>query len=507
MKLYLTLWNIRIFHLFISILIAILPIFLLVIFLYFQTVTKLQDKVIASTRQSLQIIENMFAKIDQDATSFLTITNKPCKTIEHRLTNYTVKVPFVRTINLTKSNIIYCSSFFGAYHRSTFLEKNQLMQLFSNNDITPDRSFLYYHKTKGQWGVLIAIDGTYLAYLLRNDNPNSYLVIGNNWLDIKGVVRSPMHFKSAQDRFEITSKNYPFKVVSILSIATYFEYMFERYLLFLLIFSLIMVATGIQFYMRLPIYDIVRAMRHKQFVPYYQLIKTSNSPDWCGAEVLVRWLHPTKGLIMPNEFIPRLEKSKYIIPFTLNLMEQVKTEIMRHIEYIPKGFNIGINISPKHLQSVKLAADCKKFLEPFPNQYICLTLEITEREIAEPTAITNHLFKQLQDIKVLVSIDDFGTGHASLSYLQNFKVDSIKIDRSFVCTLADNSCSQYIINSIIELANNLEVDIVAEGVETDHQQQYLTERGVKYLQGFLFSKPAPITEVCQILAETNSTKQ
>lgn len=506
MKLYFTLWNIRIFHLFISTLITLLPIFLLVVFLYFQTVTKLQQKVITSAEQSIKTIDSMFAEIDQAATSFLKITNQPCKTIENQLTNYTVKVPFVRTMNLTKSNIIYCSSFFGAYQRSTFLEKNQLMQLFSNNDITPDRSFLYYHKTSGQWGVLLAIDGTYLAYLLKNDNPKSYLVIGNNWLNVKGIVSAPLPFKSTQDRFEITSKHYPFKVVSILSVTTYFEYMFDRYLLFLLIFSIIMVAIGVQFYIRLPIYDIVRAMRHKQFIPYYQLIKTSNSPDWCGVEVLVRWQHPTKGLIMPNEFIPRLEKSKYIIPFTLNLMEQVKTEIVQHIEFIPKGFHIGINISPKHLQTIKLASDCKRFLESFPEQYIHLTLEITEREIAEPTAITNHLFKQLQDIKVLVSIDDFGTGHASLSYLQNFKIDSIKIDRSFICTLADNSSSQYIINSIIELANNLQVDIVAEGVETDHQQQYLTERGVKYLQGFLFSRPVPIAEVCQILAETNSSK-
>ncbi|UYZ83763.1 cyclic diguanylate phosphodiesterase [Entomomonas sp. E2T0] len=499
MKLYVTFWNIRILHLLISVVVTILPIIFIIILLYFHTVSKLQNKAITSSKQSIKTINNLLTEIDHSATKLLNISNPACEIIEPALIKYTVTHTYIRTLNLTKDSIIYCSSFADANYRSTFLAKGELMHLFSNNDITPDRSFVYYHKTKGAWGVLIAIDGSYLAYLLNNEK-NSFLVINENWLDIKGLAQSSRSFKGNPDQIEVSSNQYPFKIITVLSLTTYLEYMLEHYLLFLLILSLVMIPIGIKVYIQLPIHDIVKAMRHKQFIPYYQLIKISNSDQWSGVEVLIRWQHPKKGLIMPNEFISAIERSKHIIPFTLNLMEHVKNDFIKNLEIIPKGFHISINISPKHLQTTKLALDCEKFLQHFPKEHIQLTLEITEREIAQPTETAKKLFNLLQDLKVFISIDDFGTGHSSLSYLTSFKVDYIKIDQSFVSTLEDSLSSRYIINGIIDLANNLNIYIIAEGVENHSQKEYLTQHGVKYLQGYLFSKPTPIAELQKILA-------
>ncbi|MFD1261256.1 EAL domain-containing protein [Entomomonas asaccharolytica] len=504
MKLYLTIWNIRVSHFSISVLITLLPILIVLILLYFHTVSKLQNQALNASTESVKVLNQLFTDIDQINSTLLTSTNESCEILKPKLLKYTVTHTFIRTVNLTKDNVIYCSSYPKKNYTPISPEKNKKIKLLNKSTITPDKSFLYYHKEKGELGVLITIDGSYISYLLGS-NKRAFFVIDDNWLNYKAIVTTNPKIKKSHDLIETKSTQYPFKVVSVLPFSNYLQYMFDRYFLFLLLFLFIMVNIGIQIYIRLPVYDIVNAMHNKQFIPYYQLIKSSDSENWHGVEVLTRWQHPKKGLILPCQFIPALEKSKFIIPFTLNLLEQVKKDFTNCLSLIPKGFHVAINISPKHLQTIKLALDCEEFLRSFPEEHITLVLELTERDIAEPTATTYNLFELLHELKVLISIDDFGTGHSSLSYLNKFKVDILKIDKSFISSLENNPSSQYITKSIIELANNLKVDIIAEGVENHQQKEYLIQHGVKYLQGFLYSKPAPISEIYSVLTQHNST--
>jgi FOG: EAL domain len=121
-------------------------------------------------------------------------------------------------------------------------------------------------------------------------------------------------------------------------------------------------------------------------------------------------------------------------------------------------------------------------------------LELTERELIVPSSTTHHLFSQLHALGVMIAIDDFGTGHSSLSYLREFNVDYLKIDQSFVAMIGADALSRHILDSIIELSAKLDLGIVAEGVETQEQSQYLADQGVDFLQGYLFARPMPPAE-------------
>jgi len=144
--------------------------------------------------------------------------------------------------------------------------------------------------------------------------------------------------------------------------------------------------------------------------------------------------------------------------------------------------------------------DCREFLAAFAPGQVILVLELTERELIEPTDVTRRLFDALHALGVMIAIDDFGTGHSSLGYLRNFNVDYLKIDQSFVAMIGVDALSSHILDSIIELSGKLDLGIVAEGVETAQQCEYLAARGVDYLQGYLFGRPLPCDEFIKSLA-------
>ena len=154
-------------------------------------------------------------------------------------------------------------------------------------------------------------------------------------------------------------------------------------------------------------------------------------------------------------------------------------------------FHIGINITASHCQNLALVEDCRTFLGAFAPGSIHLVLELTERQLIEPTAMTLQLFEQLHQLGVMIALDDFGTGHSSLVYLRQFNVDFLKIDQSFVAMIGADALSRHILDSVIELSAKLDLGIVAEGVETTEQSEYLSAHGVNFLQGYLFGRPMP----------------
>ncbi|MNF64968.1 Cyclic di-GMP phosphodiesterase YahA [compost metagenome] len=226
-----------------------------------------------------------------------------------------------------------------------------------------------------------------------------------------------------------------------------------------------------------------------------------DSKSWSGAEVLMRWQHPKEGLVRPDLFIPFAEHSGLIVPMTRSLMRQTAALLAPHSVRFNKPFHIGINITASHCQDLELVKDCREFLDAFEPGSIHLVLELTERELIEPTAITLQLFERLRELGVKIAIDDFGTGHSSLGYLRQFNVDFLKIDQSFVATIGVDTLSSHILDSIIELAVKLDLALVAEGVETREQSDYLSVHQVNFLQGYLFGKPMPGAEFISALSD------
>lgn len=213
----------------------------------------------------------------------------------------------------------------------------------------------------------------------------------------------------------------------------------------------------------------------------------------------MRWTHPKEGLVRPDLFIPFAEHSGLIVPMTRALMQQTAALLGPLSATFTAPFHIGINITASHCKDLELVEDCRTFLAAFAADSINLVLELTERELIEPTDITRQLFEQLHALGVKIAIDDFGTGHSSLGYLRKFNVDFLKIDQSFVAMIGVDALSRHILDTIIDLSAKLDLGIVAEGVETQAQADYLTAHHVNFLQGYLFGKPMPATEFISAL--------
>ncbi|MGH8410555.1 MAG: EAL domain-containing protein, partial [Pseudomonas sp.] len=249
-----------------------------------------------------------------------------------------------------------------------------------------------------------------------------------------------------------------------------------------------------------PTLELQRALGANEFVPYYQpVVRGDNIRQWAGCEVLMRWNHPREGLVRPDLFIPLAEHSGLIVPMTRALMRQTAAQLAPHTAQFADNFHVGINITARHCHDLELVEDCREFLAAFPPGKVILVLELTERELIEPTDITRQLFQALHEMGVMIAIDDFGTGHSSLGYLRNFNVDYLKIDQSFVAMIGVDALSRHILDSIIELSAKLDLGIVAEGVETQEQFDYLAAQGVDFLQGYLFGKPVPCDEFIRFL--------
>lgn len=241
---------------------------------------------------------------------------------------------------------------------------------------------------------------------------------------------------------------------------------------------------------RHPFYDIERAIGAGEFVPYYQPIVDIKSGAIVGAEALVRWRKRDGSLVLPGTFIPLLEPTDLILDMTRSVMRQVGEEIGPLLENRSHMY-VAFNIAPRHLTGDVLIDDIGTIFVGGPISTSQIVLELTERYEIEDLAATRNLIAELQGLGCRIAIDDVGTGHNGLSYILKLGVDIIKIDKIFVDAIRTESHSQAIVDTLVDLARNLRMQIVAEGVENFEQVVYLREHGISSAQGFVFSPPLP----------------
>lgn len=236
--------------------------------------------------------------------------------------------------------------------------------------------------------------------------------------------------------------------------------------------------------------DLRQAVKQDEFSLYYQPIVSAKSGRITGLEALIRWDHPRKGLILPLEFIPTTEETGLIVQLGDWIMEEACKQLSIWQKQFPDEdpLSVSVNISSKQLtpRFIGYVKDLLGKVDLAPNS---LVLEITESIIMENAEVVAPLLQQLKEMDVQLHIDDFGTGYSSLSYLHRFPLDVLKIDRSFVNRIDANGDNMEIIKAIITLAHSLEMDVVAEGVETEEQLKQLKVLECEYMQGFYFSEP------------------
>jgi len=246
------------------------------------------------------------------------------------------------------------------------------------------------------------------------------------------------------------------------------------------------------------------ATENKSFQLYYQPQINLLERKVVGLEALLRWNDEKLGAVSPSLFIPIAEDSGLIFQIGDWVLEQACYQAKI---WFDKGFKMrmGINISPKQFQRPDFVGEVKKILEKTGVDPELLDLEITENDLLYNRVECIKTLKRLKEIGITISIDDFGTGYSSLSYLNQFPIDTLKIDQSFIKEVIENTNTQAIVTSIIQLAHNMNMRVIAEGVETTEMVLFLNERKCDEMQGFLYSKALPASHVMDFVRNIEPT--
>ncbi|MGH6838834.1 MAG: bifunctional diguanylate cyclase/phosphodiesterase [Methylocella sp.] len=237
-----------------------------------------------------------------------------------------------------------------------------------------------------------------------------------------------------------------------------------------------------------------------EFEVYYQPLVTLETGVICGFEALLRWHHPLRGLLAPAQFIPLAEETGLIVPIGEWVLHQACAEAVRW----PDNLKVAVNLSPVQFKKGNFLQVVVATLESTGLPAARLELEITESVILEESKTNLATLHRLRALGVGIAMDDFGTGYSSLSYLRSFPFDKIKIDRSFIAELDKSGDCMAIVRAITNLGSSLGIPTTAEGAETEEQLASVREAGCTEMQGFLFSRPVPASEIAGMLAHPNS---
>lgn len=461
---------------------------------------------------TLGLMETMLAHAEEANGQALPFLGKPCATAMPTLRALVAMVPFVRSVNLSEGNRVYCTSQFGLreipYTADQYSQGH--LRLMAGNLVRQQHPILSVRAVSPQGAVMTLIDGDYLNFML-NLNQRAMPVmlrVGDCWLDDQGHFFAAEPLLASQDHVRIQSAAYPLSIYAGYASSPTLMGLWQHHGFGLWLLSGFSAGFAcIMWWLlgrpRSPIHELARALQAREFVPFLQPLVASDSEQLVGAEVLMRWQHPDAGLIRPDLFIPQAEASGLIVPMTDLIMTEVGEVLAARQACLPDGFHISFNISAAHCRDDRLLRECRAFLARFTPGKVVLVLELTERDLLVADPHTLSLFRQLDALGVQLAMDDFGTGHSSLVYLQQFHVDMLKIDKSFIGRIGTESLSEHIVDNVIDLGGRLGLALVAEGIETRLQADYLKGK-VTYLQGYLFGRPVPVRQFCDERLTGNS---
>ena len=252
--------------------------------------------------------------------------------------------------------------------------------------------------------------------------------------------------------------------------------------------------------------ELREGLERRELRVLYQPKVSIGSGEIVGVEALVRWEHPERGLLAPSEFLPAAEETGLIVPLGWWVLEEACRQAKEWQQRYPSDppLAMSVNLSAKQFRRPDLAEDVGALLRECGINPRGLTLEITEQTAMEDAHATTEALRKLKAIGVGIEVDDFGTGYSSLSYLKRFPVDYLKVDRAFVAGLGRDPQDEGIVRAVVELAHNLGVEVVAEGVENGEQLGLLREMGCELAQGSYFWAPLPAEAAGELLAAYNA---
>jgi diguanylate cyclase (GGDEF)-like protein/PAS domain S-box-containing protein len=240
--------------------------------------------------------------------------------------------------------------------------------------------------------------------------------------------------------------------------------------------------------------ELHNAIEFQQFHLHYQ-IQVDSSYQPLGAEALIRWIHPVRGMVSPIQFIPLAEETGLILPIGQWVLETACAQLKAWQQGpLTRNLVLAVNVSAKQFRQANFVAQVQAAIQRHAIDPMLLKIELTEGMLLENIEDTIATMNALNEIGIQFSLDDFGTGYSSLQYLKRLPLDQLKIDQSFVGDIATNSSDIAIVRTIVAMARSLDIAVIAEGVETEEQRQLLHKNGCTHYQGYLFGKPVPIEQ-------------
>lgn len=444
------------------------------------------------------------------------LTDKSCEEALPDLYRWGTLNPYFRALILVERDHIYCSSVLGEvdYLTGEFrkwpvdVPPAQWFFSVAGTPLAPERPALLLGMpaAAGRGGV-VAIDGRYVQDIL-----NSVASLGEYQLEVTLGQGAPIRsdswghasavpellFQQADrvaDRADLDVR----VLAPAEAVVRAWQQLLVTYLPVALLLGALLAFGAYRLQVNRQSFkeQLRRAMAADEFHVEYQPVYGKATGRCEGVEALMRWNRPGVGPVRPDIFIAAAEVEDMIVPLTQHLLKLIQRDMRDWAT--PPEFHIAVNFAPAHLSSPTLLADVQAFRAGIRPSL--MVLEITERSLIADNGQARRNIDALRAEGVFVAIDDFGTGHCSLSYLQKFPVDYLKIDKGFVHAIQPTGEDAPVLDVIITLSHRLGLAVVAEGVETPEQFTYLTQRGVAFIQGYLFARPMPSADFVRWYAE------
>jgi sensor c-di-GMP phosphodiesterase-like protein len=269
---------------------------------------------------------------------------------------------------------------------------------------------------------------------------------------------------------------------------------------------ILLLITRLIHYTPAQVNEIERAINHNEFVPFYQPVIDVETGKLVGCEVLVRWIKPDGTSVSPGAFIGLAEQTGLAIPMTRKLMQAVVRDLQGHYKSRP-ALKVAINLFNQHFTNLDIIEDVESIFGPSSIAYSQVVLEITERAPLESLSQAKVIMRKLQRLGCRLALDDAGTGHGGLAYLQELGLDIVKIDKMFIDQLGKNRIGESITQTLTDLALQLDMDVVAEGVERIEQVSHLKRFGIRQAQGYLFAPALPAKQYLALVKKLGVADQ
>jgi len=413
---------------------------------------------------------------------------------------------YFRSVGLTKNNDVLCSSAYGQ-HPGTIEGMIRMplptpipdrwIQSVAGTAGAPQRpAVLFFRQQPMGYGAFALVDGQYLLdFMHALGMPRAYQVsiqFNHGYRIETGHIAAENHLLFNSLVYRTTSARYPV-TISIISPPSEalkaWRQVFLTFLPMAAILSLLFMALVSNWLKRRLSYhdELRRGIANNEFSVNYQPVYDISSVSCAGAEALLRWQRRDGEWVRPDVFIAAAEAESMIIPLTQHLLELIAADVKQWD--VPPGFHLAINVAAEHLQHPCFVSDIRQFATTVAEKSLVIILELTERSLISEGQEVAEKLSLLRREGIEIAIDDFGTGNCSLSYLQTFELDYLKIDRGFINAIESVDGETPVLDAIINLSHKLALQVLGEGVETPMQLEYLKNHGVMFIQGYLYARP------------------